>query len=241
MNDFITPDWPAPARVRALFTTRNGGVSQGAYASFNLGSHVADDPLRVAENRRRLRALLPSEPNWLQQVHGTTVALLDQPGWPAQADAAVTRTPGVVCTVMVADCMPVLLCDDAAGVVGIAHAGWRGLAAGVIERTVQAMGADPAHLMAWLGPAIGPDSFEVGNEVRDAFLAHDRRAVYAFLPRDNGKWLANLYLLGRQRLAALGVNRVHTETACTFSEPQRFFSYRRDKVTGRMAALIWLS
>lgn len=241
MNDFITPDWPAPARVRALFTTRNGGVSEGPYASFNLGTRVADDPQRVAQNRRLLRQLLPSEPKWLEQVHGTTVARVDEPGYPDRADAAVTRTPGVVCTVTVADCMPVLLCDCAASVVGIAHAGWRGLASGVIERTVQAMGTDPAQMMAWLGPAIGPDSFEVGDEVRDTFIAHDRRACYAFLPRDNGKWLANLYLLGRQRLAALGMRQVHTETACTFSEPQRFFSYRRERVTGRMAALIWLS
>ncbi|TXF11719.1 peptidoglycan editing factor PgeF [Pelomicrobium methylotrophicum] len=249
----IFPEWPAPARVHSLVTTRVGGVSRGPYASLNLGEHVGDDPRCVAENRRRLRRWLPAEPHWLRQVHGTTVALLDRaaapsaaPGMkagdePQVADAAVTRTAGVVCAVQVADCLPVLLCDRDGTVVGVAHAGWRGLAAGVIERTVAAMGTDPARLMAWLGPAIGPDSFEVGDDVREAFLRHEARAAFAFLPRDNGKWLANLYLLARQRLEACGVRAVYAEQACTFSEPQRFYSYRRDRITGRMAALVWLA
>ncbi len=242
----LLPDWPAPDRVRALATTRAGGVSRGPYACLNLSEQVGDDPRCVAENRRRLRQWLPAEPCWLKQVHGATVACLDSPaarGAPGvkEADAAVTRTPGVVCAVQVADCLPVLLCDREATVVGIAHAGWRGLASGVIERTVEAMGADPARLLAWLGPCIGPDSFEVGDEVRQAFLRHETRAAFAFLPRDNGKWLANLPLLARQRLDSCGVRAVYAAGACTFSEPQRFFSYRRDRVTGRMAALIWLT
>jgi YfiH family protein len=237
----IVPDWPAPRRVRALFTTRAGGVSQGPYASLNLGDHVGDAPARVAENRARLSAHLPAEPRWLEQVHGTVVTRVDQPGFePTAADAACARSPGVVCAVLVADCLPVLLCDAGATVVAAVHAGWRGLAAGVVEAAVAAMETEPARLLAWLGPAIGPDSFEVGDEVRAAFLARDARAAFAFAPRDNGRWLANLYLLARQRLAACGVRAVSGEPACTFSEPQRFFSYRRDRDTGRMAACIWL-
>ncbi|WP_333840733.1 peptidoglycan editing factor PgeF [Pelomicrobium sp.] len=244
--ELILPHWPAPQRVRALATTRAGGVSRGPYASLNLSEHVGDDPQCVAENRRRLRQRLPAEPRWLKQVHGVTVARLDSAAARAvpgelEADAAVSCTPGVVCAVLVADCLPVLLCDRDATVVGIAHAGWRGLARGVLERTVQAMEADPAHLLAWLGPCIGPDSFEVGEEVRQAFLDHETRAAFAFLPRDNGKWLANLPLLARQRLHSCGVRAVYAEEACTFSQPQRFYSYRRDQVTGRMAALVWLA
>lgn len=236
----IIPDWPAPRRVRALVTTRAGGVSQGPYASLNLGDHVGDVPEHVAENRARLGAHLPAEPRWLRQVHGTEVARLDEGPVAPTADAAVAREPGVVCAVLVADCLPVLLCDADARVVAIAHAGWRGLAAGVVEQAVAATATDPARLLAWLGPAIGPDSFEVGDDVRDAFRARDARAVFAFAPRDNGRWLANLYLLARQRLAACGVHAVTGEPACTFSDPARFFSYRRDGVTGRMAACIWL-
>ncbi|MEW5709112.1 MAG: peptidoglycan editing factor PgeF [Pseudomonadota bacterium] len=242
----ILPDWPAPDRVRALATTRTGGVSCGPYASLNLSEHVGDDPRCVAENRRRLRRWLPAEPRWLKQVHGATVARLDPAAARGtaeekEADAAVTRTPGVVCAVQVADCLPVLLCDRDATVVGIAHAGWRGLASGVIERTVEAMEADPARLLAWLGPCIGPDSFEVGDEVRQAFLRHETRAAFAFLPRDNGKWLANLPLLARQRLDGCGVRAVYGKEDCTFSQPQRFYSYRRDRVTGRTVALVWLT
>ncbi|HSO07241.1 MAG TPA: peptidoglycan editing factor PgeF, partial [Pelomicrobium sp.] len=191
----IVPDWPAPRRVRALFTTRAGGVSQGSYASLNLGDHVGDAPARVAENRARLCAHLPAEPRWLTQVHGTVVAQVDERDFEPTADGAVARAPDVVCAVLVADCLPVLLCDTDASVVAVAHAGWRGLAAGVVEQTVAATATDPARLLAWLGPAIGPDSFEVGDDVRDAFLARDAQAVFAFAPRDNGKWLANLYLL----------------------------------------------
>lgn len=239
LEEVIVPDWPAPRRVRALFTTRAGGVSAGAYASLNLGDHVGDTAGAVAENRARLRARLPDEPRWLTQVHGINVARVDR-AHERTADAAFSRSPGVVCAVLVADCLPVLLCDAGATVVAAVHAGWRGLAAGVVEAAVAATETDPARLLAWLGPAIGPDSFEVGDEVRAAFLARDARAAFAFAPRDNGKWLANLYLLARQRLAACGVRAVCGEPACTFSEPQRFFSYRRDRDTGRMAACIWL-
>jgi YfiH family protein len=240
LPEAIVPEWPAPASVRALFTTRAGGVSQGPFASLNLGDHVGDAPARVAENRARLRSRLPAEPRWLRQAHGTRVARVDQPNFDGTADGAVSREPGVVCAVLVADCLPVLLCDAEATVVGVAHAGWRGLASGVVEETVAAMALDPTRLRAWLGPAIGPDSFEVGDDVRAAFLARDSRAAFAFAPRDNGKWLANLYLLARQRLAACGVRAVCGEPTCTFSDPRRFFSYRRDGETGRMAACIWL-
>lgn len=240
-DHWIVPGWPAPRNVKALITTRPGGVSTGRYASFNLGDHVGDDPACVARNRALLKDHLPSEPKWLKQVHGNRVVLADETLHPKEGDAAVARKAATVCAVLVADCLPVLLCDDAGTVVGLAHAGWRGLAAGVIEETVGAMGVPGRNLMAFLGPAIGPDSFEVGDEVRQAFLDHDKKSAFAFMPRDNGKWLANLYLLARQRLAEKEVRRVSGGERCTFSEPARFFSYRRDGVTGRMAALIWMS
>lgn len=238
--DFIVPDWPAPANVHALVTTRGGGVSVGPYASLNLADHVGDDPAAVAENRRRLRALLPAEPVWLDQVHGTRCvdAAGVAPG--SKADASFTRTPGVVCAVLTADCLPVLLCDEAGTVVAAAHAGWRGLAAGVLEATVAAMGVPGERLLAWLGPAIGPASFEVGGEVRDAFVAHDPAAETAFRARANGKWLCDLTRLARLRLAALGVCRLTSADFDTCRDAERFFSYRRDGATGRMASLIWI-
>ena len=241
MNDWITPDWPAPRNVRALFTTRNGGVSSGAYASLNLGDHVGDGPSAVRQNRSLLRRVLPSEPRWLKQVHGTTPIQVDDADTVVEGDAAFSQRPGTVCAVLVADCLPVLLCDRAGSVIGVAHAGWRGLAAGVIERTVLSMGNKQTPLMAWLGPAIGPGRFEVGGEVRQAFIEHDKNAAVAFAPRENKKWLANLYLLARQRLAEAGVTEVYGGGECTFSDPARFFSYRRDGNTGRMAGLIWLT
>jgi len=242
MSDvWIVPDWPAPAAVRALSTTRAGGVSLAPYASLNLGAHVGDDPARVAENRARLRRLLPAEPRWLNQVHGSAVVDAAAVAGLPDADAAFSRKPGAVCVVMTADCLPVLLCDRAGTVVAAAHAGWRGLHGGVVEATVAAMGVAPGELIAWLGPAIGPQAFEVGGEVRAAFVAADGRAEAAFRPAAQaGKWLADLYLLARQRLAALGVSAVHGGDCCTVGEADRFFSYRRDGVTGRMASLIWL-
>lgn len=247
MNDWITPDWPAPGNVKSLFTTRNGGISSGLYASLNLGDHVGDDPTIVKQNRALLRRILPSEPRWLKQVHGTTPIRVD--GYdclaPCEGDAAFSRCAGHVCAVLVADCLPVLLCDHAGTVAGVIHAGWRGMVEGVIERTLseisRADGMD-TRIMAWLGPAIGPRHFEVGEEVRQAFIAHDRKSAIAFLPHrtHSGKWFADLFLLARQRLAEAGVTEVYGGGECTFSNPERFFSYRRDGNTGRMAGLIWL-
>lgn len=239
--DWIVPDWPAPARVRALMTTRSGGVSTGPYASLNLGTRVNDDPAVVERNRALLASHLPEEPRWLMQVHGNRVVDAAGLRQPVEADAAISRTAGVVCAVMVADCLPVLLADRAGTVVGAAHAGWRGLAAGVIENTVVAMAVAPADLVAWLGPAIGPAAFEVGADVRDAFVAQDAGGASAFVDHKPGKWLADLFTLARRRLHAIGVNEVHGGGLCTVSDPGRFYSHRRDRVTGRMAALIWLS
>jgi YfiH family protein len=237
--DWIVPDWPAPKGVSALITTRAGGVSTGHFASFNLGLRAGDDPQAVAANRTRLGALLPQPPRWLRQVHGSVVVEADALGGEPEADAAIARRPGTVCAVLVADCIPVLLADRAGTMVGIAHAGWRGLARGVIENTVRAMTETGRELIAYLGPGIGPAVFEVGEDVREAFLARDAGAAAAFTPHAAGKWLADLYLLARQSLQRSGVTEVHGGTLCTFSDAQRFFSYRRERTTGRMAALIW--
>jgi YfiH family protein len=246
MNDWIAPKWPAPYNVRALFTTRNGGVASPPYASLNLGDHVGDDPLAVKQNRAVLREFLPAEPKWLKQIHGTKHVNVDVSNCSAScdADAAFSRDRGNVCAVLVADCLPILLCDLAGTVVGVIHAGWRGLADGIIERTVSALGPLDSPLMAWLGPAIGPDHFEVGEEVRQAFIRHDKKAALAFRsrkPQDDGKWLADLFLLARQRLANAGVTEIYGGEECTYCDPARFFSYRRDGCTGRMAGMIWLA
>lgn len=238
--EFLLPDWPAPSSVRALVTSRIGGVSRGAYASLNLAAHVGDDPAAVAENRRRLRAYLPNEPLWLAQEHGATVvdAALAAPG--AVADASFSRRTGVVCAVLTADCLPVLLCDEQGTAVAAIHAGWRGLAAGVVEATIAALAMPPARLIAWLGPAIGPCCFIVGDDVRQSFLERDPEAAAAFLAAKNGKWQADLYHLARRRLAAQGLSRIHGGGLCTACEARRFYSYRREGVTGRIASLIWL-
>jgi len=240
MTSFMLPDWPAPAGVRALSTTRRGGTSRPPWDSFNLGAHVGDDPVAVAANRALLRRELPAEPAWLTQVHGTRCvdAASATPG--VEADASFTRRRGVVCAVLTADCLPVLLCDDSASVVGIAHAGWRGLASGVIEAMVAAMGEPGEGLMAWLGPAIGPQAFEVGGEVRERFVAHDAQAASAFAPAANGKWLCDIHALARRRLHALGIRRIAGADSCTLRDAENFFSYRRDGATGRMASLVWL-
>jgi hypothetical protein len=240
-RDWIVPDWPAPANVRALITTRSGGVSTGPFASMNLGQRIDDDMQSVRTNRASLRDLLPAEPKWLLQVHGARVVDADRLQLPVEADAAVARNPGSVCTVMVADCLPVLLTDRAGSVVAAAHAGWRGLAAGVLENTVRAMGTTPDELLAYLGPAIGLSAFEVGADVRDAFLTRNADAASAFVAHKPGKWLADLFALARQRLRASRVTQIYGGGLCTYSDPRRFFSHRRDKVTGRMAALIWLT
>lgn len=240
-DSWIYPDWPAPARVRALSTTRVGGVSLAPYDSLNLGTHVGDDPAAVETNRARLRSFLPGEPGWLNQVHGSAVVDAAACAGAPDADAAVSCSSGVVCSVMTADCLPLLLCDRAGTVVAAAHAGWRGLQGGVVEAAVAAMKVAPSEILAWLGPAIGPQAFEVGSEVRAAFMAVDRQAEAAFRPAGMpAKWLADIYLLARQRLAVLGVSGIHGGDRCTFSEPDCFFSYRRDGATGRMASLIWL-
>ena len=238
-KDWIIPDWPAPANVKAIITTRAGGISTGQFASFNIADHVGDDACAVAENRQRLRQSLPSAPLWLMQVHGKRVVPAENTPATREADASVSDKPGTVLAIQTADCLPVLLCDRAGTRVGAAHAGWRGLCSGVIEATVHAMNRPGDALLAYLGPAIGPRHFEVGAEVRAAFLGHDFRAAEHFLVCPNGKWLANLYGLARQRLATVGVMDVYGGGFCTFAEQERFFSYRRDGVTGRMAALIW--
>jgi len=236
----IIPDWPAPKNVKALQTTRNGGISAPPYSSLNLGDHVGDAPLAVARNRMLLSPLLPSEPVWLKQVHGTEVIDAAQATcWP-QADASFSTHTDAVCAVMTADCLPLLLCDDTGSVVGAAHAGWRGLCDGVIEQTVRAMNVPPHTLMAWLGPAIGPQSFEVGDEVRAAFVSIQPQAAAAFTAGAPGKWLADIYQLARLRLNALGITRIYSGNLCTYTDRARFFSYRRDGVTGRMGTFIWL-
>ncbi len=239
----IVPDWNVPAAVRALVTTRAGGVSGGAHATLNLGLRCGDEVEAVLENRRRLRALLPAEPLWLRQVHGRNVLFVaSEPADDAEheADASVTVLPHRVCAVLVADCLPVLLADRRGEAVGVAHAGWRGLANGVIEATVGAFPCAPTRLVAWLGPAIGPKVYEVGDEVRAAFLAQDAAAAAAFVATRPGHWLADLYTLARQRLSACGVRQVGGGGFCTHAESERFYSYRRDRITGRMAALVWL-
>jgi YfiH family protein len=244
--DWIVPAWDVPSRVQALMTTRRGGVSAGAFATLNLGRNGGDAPANVAQNRRRVEAFLPAAPLWLSQVHGTDVvdvraSDLDRYATaPPRADAAVTRDRGVVLAVSVADCMPVLFADRDASVIGIAHAGWRGLAAGVLERTIATMRVDPASVHAWLGAAIGATAFEVGVDVHDAFCAGDPGASAHFAPNRPGKWLADLRGLVHRRLASAGIDHIDDESACTFQDVDRFYSYRRDRATGRMAAFLWL-
>lgn len=239
--EFIIPDWPAPANVRAVTSTRLGGVSLPPYDSLNLGDHVGDDPLAVAENRRRLcdELGLPAEPCWLSQVHGTSCcdAALISAG--TEADALFAARPGVVCAVLTADCLPLLLCDVAGERVAAVHAGWRGLLNGVIENSVRKMGVG-SEVLAWLGPAIGPAAFEVGEEVRAAFISHDPLAAEAFVSAGEGEWLADIYRLARQRLAACGISRIYGGELCTYSDGARFYSFRRDGPTGRLASLIWM-
>jgi YfiH family protein len=239
--EFIRPDWPAPAHVRALTTTRVGGFSTGRYESLNLGDHVGDDPQAVARNRARLCAALNiPEPSWLRQVHGTDVveATFGEPG--GVADGAYTEMVGTVCAVLTADCLPVFLCDREGSKVAVVHAGWRGLAAGVIEAGVLALRTPGEELLAWLGPGIGPDAYEVGDDVREAFVGHEPEAAQAFRGNGEGKWLADMYVLARRRLQAMGVGAVSGGERCTVRERERFYSYRRDGATGRMASLIWI-
>lgn len=239
----LLPDWPAPARVRAACTMRIGGVSVGPYTSLNMGRSGGDASAAVSENRRRVHEALglPAEPCWIRQVHGVRVVRMPQAAPEPDADASFSVEAGVVCAVQAADCLPVLLCDQAGTVVAAAHAGWRGLAGGVLEQTVAALSVPSQTLLAWLGPAIGPEAFEVGDEVRECFVAADAAAARAFRPAAlAGKHYADLFALARLRLARAGVHRVYGGGLSTHADPARFYSYRRDGVTGRMAALIWL-
>lgn len=241
-HGWLAPDWPAPARVRAFVTTRAGGVSEGEHASMNLGLSSGDRAEHVARNRAIVRELLPADPPYMRQVHGIAVAQLDAlaPGEAIIADGAVTGSRGRVAAVLTADCMPLLLADREGTRVAAVHAGWRGMAAGVIESAVAAMRVDPARILAWMGPTIGPDAFEVGPEVREAFVARDARAEEAFRAHVPGKFMADLYRLARQRLAARGVREVSGGGFCTYHERERFFSYRRAQKSGRMGAFVWM-
>ncbi len=237
----IVPNWPAPSWVQAGSTTRIGGVSDGVFASLNLGDHVGDHPDAVAENRALLKkiAKLPAEPAWLQQVHDTTIVQLSEwQGEPVAADASLSRQIGEVCLVMTADCLPVLFCCPETRQVAAAHAGWRGLCEGILEKTL-AHFRNPSSVLVWLGPCIGPSAFEVGEEVRQQFLAKDSGAEAAFVRSATpNKWLANLSELARQRLQHAGAQAIFGGDFCTFSDKERFFSYRRDGQTGRMATYI---
>jgi polyphenol oxidase len=237
----ITPDWTAPAAVRAAFTLRTGGVSTGAFESFNLATHVGDDLSAVAENRKRLQTKLslPVEPDWLEQVHGIAVADLDVTSSLRRADAAVTRGARKMCAIQVADCMPVLFASRDGSSIGAAHAGWRGMAGGVLEATIGALHCEPSQLLAWLGPCISQENFEVGDEVREAFVQADPHTASAFERNGKGRWQCDLYAIARRRLGALGIGDVTGGGWCTFADRERFFSYRRDGQCGRMAALIW--
>ncbi len=238
----IAPRWPVPARVHAAFTLRTGGVSAPPFDSLNVGTHVGDPLQSVEENRRRLgeQLGLPTEPTWLQQIHATGVADLDRDASPRVADAAFTRRENRVCVIQVADCIPVLFAARDGSAVGAAHAGWRGLAAGVLEATVRSLGVDGPELCAWLGPGIGRRHFEVGDEVRAAFVDGDAAAAADFEPNSRGRWQCDLPALARRRLLKLGVREISGGDACTYADAERFFSCRRDGRCGRMAALIWL-
>lgn len=238
--ELILPDWPAPPNVLAFSTTRRGGVSRDRHASLNLGDHVGDDPQAVARNRDLLSALLPASPLWLQQVHGVDVAEAERSVAGVTADAAWAHSVGHVCVVMTADCLPILLCDRNGSAVATVHAGWRSLCAGIVERVVRAMRIPAGDLLAWLGPAIGPQAFEVGGEVRAAFVAHSGEAAKAFVAHEQGKFLADIYCLARQRLAEVGVLAIYGGNLCTVADSERFFSFRRDGVTGRMGSFICL-
>lgn len=239
-TEWLTPDWPAPANVRACVTTRASGVSFAPFDSLNLGDHVEDDPQAVSANRLLLTSQLHCQPAWLRQVHGVQVVEAD-PAQVAEADASWSATPGIASAVLTADCLPVLFCDRAGTRVAAAHAGWRGLAGGVLEATLDALALPAQEVLVWLGPAIGPQAFEVGAEVREAFLASHAEAAQAFRPSVNaGKFLADIYQLARIRLAARGVGAVYGGGFCTVSDA-RFYSYRRAARTGRFASLIWLA
>ncbi|MCW8983522.1 MAG: peptidoglycan editing factor PgeF [Gammaproteobacteria bacterium] len=238
---FITPDWPAPGNIKAMMTTRDGGVSAPPFDSLNLGDHVGDLPEAVAQNRKIIKELLelPAQPKWLNQTHSTIA--IGPTDSECDGDACFTDIAGTVCAVMTADCLPLLVCHRDGTEIAAIHAGWRGLSAGVIETTISQMRSKPDELMVWLGVAIGPDHFEVGDEVRQQFLADDAQADEAFRPsKREGHWIADIYRLARFRLKRLGVCAIYGGGLCSYSDSERFFSYRRDGVCGRMASLIWM-
>ncbi len=237
---WIYPDWPVPSRIKSLVTTRADGVSRGIYAGLNLGDHVGDSVVDVAQNRTVLREDLPADPHWLKQVHGATVAYADHLKELVEADAVIARRANTVLAILTADCLPVLFCTVDATVIAAAHAGWRGLAAGVLEQTVEMMERPSRQIMAWLGPAIGPRAYEVGDEVRRVFVAASPQSAAAFKGAGAGKWLMDIYALARLRLQRVGVTRIYGGDLCTYTDAERFYSYRRDGVTGRMASLIWM-
>ncbi|MFC5697952.1 peptidoglycan editing factor PgeF [Pseudomonas sp. GCM10022186] len=240
MNAWLTPDWPAPSRVKACVTTREGGVSLPPYEGLNLGSHVGDDLQAVERNRQTLTDALGCRPAWLSQVHGVRVVQAN-PAQVDEADGSWTAEPGIASAVLTADCLPALFCDRAGSKVAAAHAGWRGLANGVLEATLDALALPPEEVLIWLGPAIGPSAFEVGPEVREAFVARHPETERAFQPSANaGKFMADIYQLAHIRLAARGVTAVYGGGFCTVSDP-RFYSYRRAAQTGRFASLVWLA
>jgi polyphenol oxidase len=256
LSNFILPNWPAPKNVHALQTNRyaasgdgvKSGFSAAPYDSFNLGSHVGNNPIHVAQNRQLLSQFLPSEPVWLNQVHGINVVDAANTDCVPDADASFTSRKNVVCVTMTADCLPILVCDDAGTLVASIHAGWRSLCDGVIEATIKKLPAKPANLIAWLGPAIGPKAFEVGAEVREQFIQKDAKAELAFKKHANNqeqdKWLADIYQIATLRLHNLGITQIYgggiDQDFCTFTQKEQFYSYRRDGATGRMATLIWL-
>jgi polyphenol oxidase len=247
--EFIYPSWPAPANVKSLQTTRIGGISVSPFDSLNLAMHVQDDAFAVARNRQLLADFMPTEPVWINQVHGVDVIDAAKSSCLETADGSFSKQKNVVCVAMTADCLPVLLCDKAGSVVAAVHAGWRGLCDGVLEAAVAQMPVAPNTLMAWLGPAIGPTAFEVGEEVRAQFVTQDEKASAAFIQNidktNQDKLLGNLYLIAQQRLNNVGVTDIYgggiDEDFCTFTDEKRFFSFRRDNVTGRMATMIWLT
>jgi polyphenol oxidase len=236
---WLQPDWPAPANIHTATTLRTGGVSQYGYASLNPATHVGDSPELVSQNRHIIKTLLdlPSEPIWLNQIHSNRAVKAIETDTPPQADASYSNQPGVVCVVLTADCLPLLVCSSDGAEIAAIHAGWRGLLDGVIDNTIAAM--QNKDLMVWLGPAIGSDRFEVGSEVHAVFMAKSADNALAFKQQSQDKWLADIYQLARINLAALGINNVYGGGFCTVTDQKRFYSYRRDKVTGRMATLIW--
>jgi polyphenol oxidase len=240
-SNWIKPDWPAPENIKAFCTTRKEGVSEGAYAHFNLAAHVDDNHLHVKKNRQLLSDALnlPVEPVWLEQVHGVHIINADTADKIPQADASFSTEKNKVCVVMTADCLPVLLCNKQGTKVAAAHAGWRGLQAGVIEASINALEENTQDILVWLGPAIGPQAFEVGDEVRQKFIQEIPETALAFIANKPGHWLANIYQLAKIRLQKMGIEKIYGGDFCTYTDQQRFYSYRRDGATGRMASLIW--